>query len=301
MLSEVPSVVAKGVFVEIALDMFSVDSVVRCLKPRFQIADDSMDPRQYLAPALKRSLDLGMMFVAESIDPPITSPVIGVDLAVHGDIFPNKRKERLAGSVRDGLESDASRVVPAVFHSDDDSNLASHLATDSSSPCRYSSDEGFVDLNYPRERLPRRVHSGSAQSAAKEQGCSVRTDAQLPLELQRRDSGAHRAHEIGRPKPVAQWQMTAMQYRASGDAHIASTFAAAQPAQTDFSTSFVAAPRTLEALGPAYLEQIVQACSFRGEPSLEFGDGPRESGVTLGRAFLSHLSAIFSNLVVPSA
>jgi hypothetical protein len=301
MLPVTASVVTKGELVQVSLDVLAIYPMVRTPQPSLQIADNPVDPGQDFSGAFRSPLDFGTMPVAGALDSRVTAPVVCVELAAGSDILPDERMEGVAGSVGNGAQADSARMVSPVFHGNDNGNFLSYPAAHNSLPDLCSSDVGFIHLNHPSQWLPGGINHGTPQATAQVKRGPVRTEAQVSLELQGGNSGAHRAHQICRPKPMAQWKMAAVQCGACGEADISPTSAASQPPRTHIPPLPMAAPGTFEAIGPAHLDQIFTARAIRGKTPLEFPDGSRENGVTLGREFLAHLLALLSKLVVPSA
>jgi hypothetical protein len=96
-------------------------------------------------------------------------------------------------------------------------------------------------------------------------------------------------------------QMAVMKDGSRRDPHVCATTTTPQPPQTHLPRGPMSTSRALKPIGPAYFHQVVAASPLRGEPALKLLDGPGENGVTLGRPFLSHPPAIFSNLGASSA
>src|ERR1019366_6325255 len=110
----------------------------------------------------------------------------------------------------------------------------------------------------------------------------VGAEAELALELQRRNAVGMCGHEIGRPEPDGQRQLRAMQDRprrdrgllAAGGALKGEGLAAVRP------SLFVGTGRTAKARRPAGLEQPSGAGGLVGKAMLEVDEGTRKSGMT---------------------
>jgi hypothetical protein len=123
----------------------------------------------------------------------------------------------------------------------------------------------------------------------------------VPLELQSRDSGGLRAHEVSRPEPMPQRQVAVLKHSACGDPHVLPAPATPESTQPHFPPRPVAAPGTLKPLRPADTDQVVSARALGGEAPLEFPNRSRELGIPLGCPFSLHTQGLLAFLVPSSA
>ena len=128
------------------------------------------------------------------------------------------------------------------------------------------------------ERLALGVDHGAAQLGGQHPGGSVRAEAQLALQLQRRDAVGVRRHQKRRPEPHRQRQLAGMHDRASGHrglptaigAFIGEGFGLQQPSPTP------AATRADKPFWPTALEEVLRTRAFRGEAALKLEQRPRK-------------------------
>ena len=139
---------------------------------------------------------------------------------------------------------------------------------------------GLVNLNQAGERAAAGCDHAAAQLAAQQPGASVRAQAELALQLQRRDAVGMGGHQIGGPEPRGQRQLGVVHDRPGG--HRGLFAAAGAFPRPRFGLQLprfaLAAVRTDEALGPARHEEVLDAGGFVRKTLLELDQGTRKVG-----------------------
>ena len=119
----------------------------------------------------------------------------------------------------DHLEPGAPGLAAVDFDRAGDQHLADPAAAgghDDRVVLGAERDDRLVGLDQAAERLALRVDHGAAQLGAQHPGGSVRAEAELALQLQRRDAVGVRRHQKRRPEPNRQRQLAGMHDRAGG-------------------------------------------------------------------------------------
>jgi hypothetical protein len=138
-----------------------------------------------------------------------------------------------------------------------------------------AADRGLIHLHLAGELAAIRIDHRAAQLVEHQPGRLV-VDVELLAELECRDAGLQRGHEVGGGEPGSQGQAGAMEDRAGGRRGLVPAAPALpEPARAEQACVGGPAPRAAEALRPAGLDEVVQACLIAREAAAELRQVPR--------------------------
>lgn len=198
---------------------------------------------------------------------PVRRVAIGRNVRTGDGIGDRERVQRFSGKVSDDLQADTpgqATVVPD-FDRSNQSQFADRAATSDGDAnvlvpgvVRH---RGFVDLNQPVERRPLRIDHRLAQLVQQEPRRLVGADAELGLQLQRRDAVGMGRDQMRGQEPRPQRELGAVHDGAGGDGGLSaavSTFPgpsfAIEPPRLG-----ATAGRAMEAIRPAALGKVGRA------------------------------------------
>src|SRR5207253_3089201 len=114
-------------------------------------------------------------------------------------------RQRSGRGVMQQLEAPPARAVAAHLNRDRDQRLSLALAA-AATVAVAAAEEALIDLDLAREGLALRCHHRPAQLVQDRPGGLIAGDAELALQLQRRDTRPVRADQVSRPEPQGQRQ-----------------------------------------------------------------------------------------------
>ena len=157
-------------------------------------------------------------------------------------------------------------------------------------------DLGFVDLDEPGQGAAVAGHHAAPQLGTQQPGRFVGAEAELALQLQRRDAVGMGGHQIGGPEPQGQRQLGVVHDGAGGHRGLlAATGAFPGPGlglqRPGFARAASGADKTLR---PARREQISDASRLIREAALELDQRVRKIGHVGPRASLCSLYVLSS-------
>ena len=157
-------------------------------------------------------------------------------------------------------------------------------------------DLGLVDLDQPGQGAAVAGDHAAAQLGAQQPGRLVGAEAELALQLQRRDAVGMGGHQIGGPEPDGQRQLGVVHDRAGGHRGLlAASGAFPGPCLGLQLPGFArAASGADETLRPARREQIFDASRLIREAALELDQRARKIGHGGPRASLCSLYVLSS-------
>lgn len=293
------SIITKSKFIQVSLKVFGINSVMCSPKPSFKVTCYPMNPGENLSSSFSGFLNFRLVPVSVSLEPKITIPAIGIDLASGNNVPANKLMKGILRHIRDYPQTDSSCMVSPVFNSNHHRNF--HIRSSSTFSFTGSSDVSIINFHSPGKRFSHWINHCSTQTSAQIQGCSVRTDTQLSLKLQSGNTGRQGTHKISSPKPVTNRKMTVLNNGSCSYPYILFTFTATESTQSNIPCSVMSAPGTFKPIRPSHTYQIGNTCLFGRKPALEFAKRAWKLGVTLGCAFCSHFLYILAYLVPSSA
>src|SRR5918996_237150 len=257
---DAPSVEAERELVEVDMEMGVTDAMMRADEPGLEVSEDLVDARQHLLGALGRSLGAGPVPVAQRAERGVALPGVGDD-------------------TRPGCDHAADEPGQGAAPDLDSANhqpLVERWAAPPKSTLR-PADVGFVDLHVVLQGFAIRAHHGPAQLMEHHPGHLVAGNAELALQLERRQPGRMRGDEVRGPEPEGQRCARTMQHRPPGDGGLMPTgLALPEPSPRELKRLGVLAAWTVVPLWPSTLGQVPTAGSLVAEPRLKVGQRPRK-------------------------
>src|SRR5918996_752352 len=273
---DAPSVEAERELVEVDLEMGVTDAMMRADEPGLEVSEDPVDARQHLLGALGRSLGAGPVPVAQRAERGVALPGVGDDTRPGCDHAADEPGQGAARRIGHDLKPDAARGAAADLDSADHQHLVEQLAAAPQSNLR-PADVGFVDLHVVLQGFAIRAHHGPAQLMEHHPGHLVAGNAELALQLERRQPGRMRGDEARGPEPEGQRCARTMQHRPPGDGGLMPTgLALPEPSPRELKRLGVLAAWTVVPLWPSTLGQVPTAGSLVAEPRLKVGQRPRK-------------------------
>jgi|GEM_PF-3637899 len=291
-------IITKSKFIQIILQIFRVNPVVRSPKPCFKVPYYSMHPRENLACLFTSPLDFWAVFISQGIQPPITIPTIGINLAASDNISANKWIDGLLGNISYYTQTDSASMIPSIFNRNNYRNFS--LGATSAVSFFGASDISIVYFYNACKRFSLRINHGITQALAKIQGGFIRAYSKLFLQLQRRHTRGQSTHKISSPEPVTNRYMAVMENCSRCNAYIPAAFTTTKPAQSNSIRFLFAAFWTFKSFWPTYAYKIFNTGFLGRKPSLKFAKCRWKLGIPLGRSFSSHFQCILSYLVASS-
>ena len=220
------------------------------------------------------------MAVTHALERCVASPAIGQDDRTTLDVRRNESGERGAGRIGNHLETHPAGALPAHLDGAHNQRFAHELSS-SLEASFGAADVDLIHLNLllqsfavgPYHRPPQLVEHGP--------GRLVGVQAELPLQLQCRETRCVRGDQVRRPEPEGERHSGSVQNRSSRDRGlIAAGLALPEPTPSQLERLGVLAPRAPVPLGPPTRREIGLAGCLVCEPSLELFQGPGEVGPT---------------------
>ena len=204
---------AEDELVEVGLQVLASEAVVDAQRPGLEVGEDAMNPGQdhmggHVSDDVRVVCDAGRAGVA--------GPAVGPGRGAGGEVGAQEGVQAVGGEVLDPRQADPAGPTLADLDSTGDQQLA--LVTAPTAAARRvilgaAGDQAFVHFDQARQRHALWCDHGPAQLGG-EQPCGlVGTQAELLLELQRRDPVGVRGHQIGGPEPRDQRQLGAVHHR----------------------------------------------------------------------------------------
>ena len=241
---------AEGELVKVDLQMLLADAVMSAAEPGLEVAEDPVHTRQNLRRPLRVALDLGAVAVTHALERCVASPAVGQD---------DRTTLTFAATNPVSEAPDASgttwrRTLPEPFPRTSTAPTTNALHTSCRPPFEASFGAADVDLIHlnlllqsfavgPYHRPPQLVEHGP--------GRLVGVQAELPLQLQCRETRCVRGDQVRRPEPEGERHSGSVQNRWSHNRGlIAAGLALPEPTPSQLERLGVLAPRAPVPLGP---------------------------------------------------
>src|SRR6266487_6414697 len=227
--------------------------------------------------------------VPHSGDGLVRGPVVRHEPGLRGHRTQDESVDLLLAKALNHLEPGAPRLAAVDFDGAGDQHLA-----DPAAACRHDDrvvlgterNDRLIRLDEAAQRLALRIDHGPAQLGAQHPAGSVRAEAELALELQRRNAIGVRRHQERSPEPGGQRQLAGMHDRAGR--HRGLTAAAGtligeglglqQPG------SALAATGADKPFRPTALEEVFRTRALRRKTTLELDQRPWKPALRSGHS-----------------
>lgn len=258
-----PAVPPEDELVEVALVVLAAEAVEYALRPFLQVREYPMDPVEQLV-CLPPGDDPGLVGVVREIL--VADQPIGDDVGIGRHRSVDKAVQRRPGPVRDRLQTDAARIsvfgeLDCPYDLDFWRNVALARLTLDQIHALPEGHLGLVDLHDILEQPALGVGHRSTELVQQEPGGLVAAEADLRLQLDRRDAVRVAGNDVGRHEPGAQGKVAAVHQRARRHRCLAAAFAALPGGATALQRPSPAAAAfgAHEAIRPAALRKIARA------------------------------------------
>ena len=206
--------------------------------------------------------DVALMGVGRGIEGPETSQAIADHLTAGGDGGLGIAAQLGAGEAAHAAQLDALRMAVVIgLHRGDERELVLGAASALSRP--FAAQVGIIDLDAAGERLPLVTLVHDLQQLVLELPGGVVADAELPGQLQRRETILALGQQIDGQEPGGERQMRGMEDGAGGERGLMMTAMALVKPTRELAAGGVATVGAHEPLGPAMLEEGCLALRFR--------------------------------------
>src|SRR3954452_11615593 len=199
-VSGAASVEAEDELVEVGLEVFATQAMIDAEYPALEVGEEAVGPGQHNMGG--HAAD-DMRVVRDTGSTGIAWPAVGLDGGAGGEIGLEEGMQATGRIVGHLLQADATGAGPAVRDLDGaDHEYLSLMATPATASqgivLAAADDLGFVDLDEAGERAAVAGHHAAPQFGTQQPGRFVRAEAELALQLQRRDAVGMGGHQIGR-------------------------------------------------------------------------------------------------------
>src|SRR5215218_6499357 len=245
--------------------------------PGLQIGDRAVSPRQQLFAGRRGALAAPPVFKAALANPAVAHPPVGVHDRSGGGGSADKPGERGARGIGQDAQAQTSRAAPANLNRDPDQRLVTARTT-ALTPFIEATEIELVDLDLARQRLALGRDHRAPQLLQDQPRRLIARQAQLALELLRRDPRMVRGDQVRRPKPRAQRRARPVHHRPRRDRRLPATALALpdQPATVHRAGLITSTPGAHKPIGPPRCEQVLAAGLLGCKTLLEIHDRARE-------------------------
>ena len=211
----------------------------------------------------------------------VGGPVVGHQPGLRSDGAEHESMELLLAKALDHLEPGPPRPAIVDFDRAGDQHLADPAAAggqDDRVVLGAERDDRLIGLDQAAERGARRVDHGAAQLGAQHPGGAVRAQAELVLQLQRRNAVGVRRHQKRGPEPHRQRQLAGVHDRAGGHRGLPSAAGAliGEGLGLQQPGAAFAATRADKPLWPTTLEKVLRTRAFGRKAPLKLKQRSRK-------------------------
>jgi len=214
-----PAVEAEDKLVQVGLEVLAAQPVIDAQGPNLKVGKDAVDPGQHDVSGHLAD-DMGIMGDAGGAGVP--APTIGFGGGAEGEVGGEKGVKAVGRIIGDLVEPDAAGAATAVLDLDcaDHKHFALMAAPATASDWvvfAAAGDFGFIHLDQASERAATRGEHAAAQFGAEQPRGLIRTESELALQLQRRDTVGMGGHQISGPEPSGERQLGVMHNGSGGN------------------------------------------------------------------------------------
>jgi len=269
------AIVPKDELVEIRLQLRAADAVIGADQPLLEVPDGAVCQRDH-RPGTRAKCRSQRLFERDMVEPRLLKTgeapqPVGVDGGAGSDVLPNHRGEGARLEIRNDAHPDAPCGVATPFDGDQDRNGPTAFELPAATKSRlWTADPGVVDFHFAMKWLASRVDHGTPQLVEHHPRGFVPSQAELPLQQQRRDTPLVGRHQVGRPEPQGQRDLRVVQHRPGRQGCLmAARRALPTSVIHDDVGALVCTSGTSESFGPPTDGEVLLASRFGGELTLK--------------------------------
>ena len=259
---------AESKFIQIIVQMRYLNgSLMSSQQPSFQQRNNSIGQRQKIFTNIRCLAD-NLMSITQLTQLLISIPIVCMDYGIRFNAFLYSIVQTFCGSISHSLKADSSNSFAILLCHNDYQDFT--CSSTSPFPWLWPSNISFINLHRARETITARSHHSTTQLVQPYPSSPITAQSQSTLHTKSTNSMFLISHIPHCSKPYHQRLTRILKNCARRYRSFISTVCAVIQILDSLPTLLILTPRTLKAIRPAQLKQILPASFFRSKLMFKF-------------------------------